>query len=131
MKRKPYSPQKPCSKKGCKELVSGKERFCELHQQKFNKDRWTQGDLNRESSYKRGYDDRWRKFRKHFIGMMIDMGNYVCNDCNNTFIDTADIQVDHIKPLCDHPELKYDMRNLQMLCRQCHTKKTINDNKGL
>jgi 5-methylcytosine-specific restriction endonuclease McrA len=33
-------------------------------------------------------------------------------------------QVDHIKPRASHPELMYDLDNLQTLCERCHAKKT-------
>lgn len=34
------------------------------------------------------------------------------------------LEVDHVKPVRTHPELSYELANLQSLCRSCHTKKT-------
>lgn len=34
------------------------------------------------------------------------------------------LEVDHIKPIRSHPELAFDLTNLQTLCASCHTKKT-------
>lgn len=34
------------------------------------------------------------------------------------------LEVDHIKPVRTHPDLAYDLTNLQSLCPSCHTKKT-------
>ena len=34
------------------------------------------------------------------------------------------IEVDHIKPIRTHPELAFDLGNLQCLCPSCHTRKT-------
>lgn len=34
------------------------------------------------------------------------------------------LEVDHIKPVRTHPELAYDLENLQCLCASCHAKKT-------
>lgn len=34
------------------------------------------------------------------------------------------LEVDHIKPVRTHPELSFDLANLQTLCRSCHSKKT-------
>lgn len=34
------------------------------------------------------------------------------------------LEVDHIKPVRSHPELAYDLGNLQSLCPPCHTRKT-------
>lgn len=33
------------------------------------------------------------------------------------------LDVDHILKRGSHPELKYDLNNLQLLCRACHSKK--------
>jgi 5-methylcytosine-specific restriction protein A len=35
------------------------------------------------------------------------------------------IEVDHIQPIKDAPELAYELTNLQSLCVPCHSKKTI------
>ena len=34
------------------------------------------------------------------------------------------LEVDHIKPVRTHPELAFELSNLQSLCRSCHSKKT-------
>ena len=34
------------------------------------------------------------------------------------------IEVDHIKPVRDAPELAYELSNLQTLCTPCHSRKT-------
>ncbi|GGD30819.1 HNH endonuclease [Sinisalibacter lacisalsi] len=34
------------------------------------------------------------------------------------------LEVDHIKPVRSHPELSFDLGNLQALCPSCHTRKT-------
>ncbi|MTD99930.1 HNH endonuclease [Paracoccus sp. YIM 132242] len=34
------------------------------------------------------------------------------------------LEVDHIKPVRTHPELSYDLTNLQTLCPSCHSRKT-------
>ncbi|MEM6550407.1 MAG: HNH endonuclease signature motif containing protein [Pseudomonadota bacterium] len=34
------------------------------------------------------------------------------------------LEVDHIKPVRSHPELSFDLDNLQCLCPSCHAKKT-------
>ena len=36
----------------------------------------------------------------------------------------ARLDVDHIKPICDAPELSFDLANLQTLCIGCHSQKT-------
>lgn len=34
------------------------------------------------------------------------------------------LEVDHIKPVRTHPELSFDLANLQCLCPRCHSRKT-------
>lgn len=34
------------------------------------------------------------------------------------------LEVDHIKPVRDAPELAFDLANLQTLCKPCHSTKT-------
>lgn len=34
------------------------------------------------------------------------------------------LEVDHIKPVRTHPDLAFELSNLQSLCRSCHSKKT-------
>jgi|GEM_PF-363606 len=34
------------------------------------------------------------------------------------------LEIDHIKPVRTHPELSFDLANLQSLCPSCHTRKT-------
>lgn len=34
------------------------------------------------------------------------------------------LEVDHVKPVRDAPELAFDLTNLQTLCASCHTRKT-------
>ena len=34
------------------------------------------------------------------------------------------LEIDHIKPIRAHPELAFDLGNLQCLCPSCHARKT-------
>jgi 5-methylcytosine-specific restriction protein A len=34
------------------------------------------------------------------------------------------LEVDHVKPVRTHPELAFELSNLQTLCPSCHTRKT-------
>lgn len=128
MGNEPYRPTKPCAQKGCRELVPSTSKFCEKHRKDDIK-AWAARGGFRESASERGYDHRWSKFRKRFLASKIREGVYSCNICNGYFRSTSEIQLDHIKPLRDHPELKFDPANLQLLCRICHIKKTSEENK--
>lgn len=37
------------------------------------------------------------------------------------------LEVDHILPTRDRPDLRFTLDNLQTLCRRCHTRKTRRD----
>ena len=65
------------------------------------------------------YDYRWRKFRAWFLSR-----HPVCKSC-----DRAAKEVDHIQPLRDGGE-KYDLENLQALCKSCHSRKTQAEMNG-
>lgn len=43
-----------------------------------------------------------------------------CTHCSATDVP---LDVDHIIKRGSHPELKYDLDNMQLLCRSCHHKK--------
>lgn len=43
-----------------------------------------------------------------------------CVSCGSN----RDLEVDHIRPVRDAPELAYTLDNLQTLCTSCHTRKT-------
>lgn len=34
------------------------------------------------------------------------------------------LEVDHVKPIRDRPDLAYDLNNVQVLCVPCHARKT-------
>jgi 5-methylcytosine-specific restriction enzyme A len=38
--------------------------------------------------------------------------------------DAGRLEVDHVKPMRTHPELAFDLANLQSLCPPCHARKT-------
>lgn len=38
------------------------------------------------------------------------------------------LEVDHILPVRTHPELAYEIDNLQVLCPSCHSRKTRQEN---
>lgn len=37
------------------------------------------------------------------------------------------LEVDHIQPVITHPQLTYELSNLQSLCTKCHINKTLVD----
>lgn len=43
--------------------------------------------------------------------------NYTCQLCNKK---GGELHSDHIKPFCNHPELRFDLENGRTLCKSCH-----------
>lgn len=37
------------------------------------------------------------------------------------------LEVDHVKPVRNNPELSFELSNLQTLCKSCHARKTRED----
>ncbi|WP_061464032.1 HNH endonuclease [Peribacillus simplex] len=62
---------------------------------------------------------KWKKFRQ----MILDRDGAHCQRCVAKYseITTANLQVHHIKPRIDYPELMYEASNCVTLCRQCNT----------
>jgi 5-methylcytosine-specific restriction endonuclease McrA len=47
--------------------------------------------------------------------------NFCCVKCGKA---GQQLEVDHIKPVREAPELAFEMSNLQSLCKSCHSAKT-------
>lgn len=78
-------------------------------------------DYNQERLYS---TVKWRKFRR---ALLVEQGGY-CVECNNTYPDYM-LHVDHITPIADGGP-KWDIDNLQILCKRCHGRKTAAETLG-
>ncbi|MBS1015410.1 HNH endonuclease [Acetobacter persici] len=66
------------------------------------------------------YDYEWSKFSKEYRKV-----NPFCVEClKQGSYNSSHIQVDHIIPLDQRPDLKFDFSNLQSICRSHHSAKT-------
>lgn len=77
-------------------------------------------DASRGTASQRGYDAAWRKIRDNYIRRFP-----VCetHGCTNRATD-----VDHIDgsgPRGDNSD-----RNLRSMCKRCHSRKTVRENRG-
>lgn len=79
---------------------------------------YKQRQRKRESAYRRGYGERWRKARRWFLSE-----HPRCTLCQRL----ANV-VDHVVPHRGDQPLFWDVNNWQALCKQCHDRKT---GKGL
>lgn len=80
----------------------------------------------RGNAFQRGYcDARWFAIRKKVL--LRDA--YQCTSCKKVCHSKGDAQVDHIIPK-DHGGSD-DESNLQVLCRSCHSRKTMQEHRSL
>ncbi|MBF0892710.1 HNH endonuclease [Gluconobacter sp. LMG 1744] len=80
---------------------------------------------NRTHTQKRTakYDNTWREFSSNYRKR-----NPFCVECREEgLFNSKDIHVDHIVPLEKAPDRKYDLENLQSLCRRHHGIKTAKE----
>lgn len=59
---------------------------------------------------------RWKALRKQAL----ERDGWKCTQCP----ERRRLEVDHIQPVRTHPELSFDLGNLQTLCGRCHARKT-------
>lgn len=59
---------------------------------------------------------RWKALRQQAL----ERDGWACVRCKTP----RRLECDHILPVRTHPDLAYDLNNLQILCGACHTKKT-------
>jgi 5-methylcytosine-specific restriction protein A len=64
---------------------------------------------------------RWIRFRLYAMSLP---ENALCRACKEDGRIVAATQLDHVKPRKEHPELAYEIENVQGLCLSCHRKKT-------
>lgn len=114
----PSKPRKPCNKPGCRELTT--ERYCEKHKPEQH-----QYDQHRGTAAERGYDHRWREYRKWYLQQ-----NPLCRHCSDEGQVTPATVVDHIVPHKGNMELFWNPKNHQPLCKMHHDRKTATEDGG-
>lgn len=110
----PTKPKKPCRHPGCSELTNNK--YCEFHSALHVEER--------PNAAKRGYDNRWRIARNRFL-----KSNPLCVKCKKEGKLTKATVVDHIIPHRGEEKLFWDESNWQSLCKSCHDKKTMTEDR--
>lgn len=102
-----------CKYPRCSELTH--EVYCDEHAEHRR-----EADKFRASASKRGYDARWRRYRKNFLAK-----HPLCVECGGLATE-----VDHIIDHRGSYKLFWDTDNHQALCKSCHSKKTAKTNQG-
>lgn len=115
----PYKSKIPCKYPGCPELVSVAEKYCPKHYKlKRPKDK-------RPNSARRGYDYKWRKVRAEYLHK-----HPLCVRCMAQGRYTMATVVDHIIPHRGDSKLMWDENNYQALCKSCHDRKTMTEDRN-
>ena len=112
----PYKSKVPCGHHGCAELIPPGKKYCEKHLP-------LHPEVTR-SAKKRGYNEKWNKARILFL-----KSHPLCEECMRKDPPryTAATVVDHVVPHRGDQTLFWDRRNWQALCKECHDRKTWNE----
>lgn len=111
----PDKPMTFCKWKGCDELASG--RYCPQHTIEFSRQKSEDDkayEQFRGSASARGYDRRWRDVRIKYL-----RAHPICERCRDRGRIAAAQLVHHIHPI-NEGGAKYDLKNMQALCNECH-----------
>ena len=119
----PYLPNKPCPRSGCPALIPHDQRFCADHQAQVNHDynhnrRPAHHRFYRRPAHHRFYGTwEWKRFRAE----VLKERGAACYNCGST---NGSMELDHIIPLAERPDLRLDRDNVMVLCGPCHRHKT-------
>lgn len=112
----PTRPNVPCKHPGCNRLVPYGSKYCEEHAQLHCRDY--------KSAKEKGYDSRWRKARARYL-----KAHPLCVRCLREGKLVKATVVDHIVPHRGDKKLFWDENNWQALCKRCHDKKTMTEDR--
>lgn len=110
----PRKPKKPCGHPGCPTLTDN--RYCDEHVKLYANERG--------SAAERGYDSRWRKARTRFLKV-----HTFCVTCKAEGNLVKAAVVDHVIPHRGDEKLFWDESNWQALCKSCHDRKTMTEDR--
>lgn len=112
----PRRPDHSCSHPGCPALVPFGTKYCEIHRQKHPEEM--------RSASSRGYGKAWQRESKRFL-----QEHPLCVQCERQGRYVKATVVDHIVPHRGDQNLFWDRDNWQPLCKQCHDRKTLQEER--
>lgn len=77
--------------------------------------------------YKGGVE---RSFRQKVFDWQFKYKNYLLKKFNNQCASckgSSNLEIDHVIPVCEDPDLAFSIKNLQILCKECHKIKTSSE----
>ncbi len=114
----PTRAPRPCSRPLCPELVPG-GGYCPAHAR--------EADEARGTADERGYDVKWRRVRAAYIKSRGPSPQ--CDECGRTSDEAGgSLEVDHLDGR--GPQGDNSWRNLQLLCKEDHARKTAAQTRG-
>ena len=109
--------KRKCVYPNCNEFAVEGHTYCEKHLEQSHKKH--EAFLNARRTNSNFYNsERWRKLRREVI-----RETPYCVCCGST----SNLTVDHIVAPRGNEELFYDKTNLQVLCKDCHDLKTVQE----
>ena len=113
----PFKPKRPCRYPGCANLTDG--IYCPEHQRQAEHH---YNHFQREPETNKRYGRAWKRIRDRFV-----MQHPICEECEKAGRLTPTQEVHHILPLSDGGT--NDERNLMALCKECHSRITLEANR--
>lgn len=78
----------------------------------------------RPNAAARGYcSARHKAWRK----AVLERDGYTCRECGRVCGSSGEAHADHVIPIAERPDLRYEVANGQCLCHPCHSRKTNAD----
>ncbi len=112
----PRRPNIPCKHPGCNRLIPAGSKYCEEHTMQHRS--------YARTTKEKGYDGRWRKARARYL-----KAHPLCVKCVAKGKYQKAAVVDHIVPHRGNKKLFWDESNWQALCKSCHDKKTMTEDR--
>jgi len=112
----PSAPHKSCSAFPCPNPATYRGR-CAAHARKAGSQRWSENDG--------AYNGPWRK-----LSVLAKAEEPLCRWCRALGLVESTMQVDHIIPIAERPDLRLFRANLMGLCLNHHGLKTSDEIAG-
>lgn len=114
----PRKPKSPCRYPGCPRLCEG--RYCEEHTTKVN---YEYNNRQRDPNTYKRYGSGWKAISKAYKEK-----HPLCEDCLKEGRYVASEEVHHIVALRNGGT--HSFSNLKALCKSCHSRYTLEENRG-